>query len=87
MNTWTARDRRHYAIELGMRLRLQRLLRGLSMPAAAARAGLTHQALGTYERAERAVTLHVVATLASVYGVPIERLIPDGKTIPGEVAA
>jgi transcriptional regulator with XRE-family HTH domain len=67
-----------YGREVGQRLREVRVRKRLSLTMVAERSGtVSAEALGSYERAERAVLVEKLADLAGFYGVPVVDLLPD----------
>ena len=68
-----------YERALGARLRSTRMQRGLSRHDVQAQSDgrWSAAAVGSYERAERAVTVTRLAELAEFYGVPVGELVPD----------
>jgi transcriptional regulator with XRE-family HTH domain len=68
-----------YERALGARLRYTRMQRGLSRHDVQAQSEgrWSAAAVGSYERAERAVTVTRLAELAEFYGVPVGQLLPD----------
>jgi transcriptional regulator with XRE-family HTH domain len=69
-----------YEKALGDRLRAARTRRGLSLHGVEKKSGgrFTGVAIGTYERAERSVTVVKLAELAEFYGVSVVALLPGG---------
>jgi transcriptional regulator with XRE-family HTH domain len=67
-----------YARQLGARLRAIREQRGWSLHdvQVASEARFTGSAVGTYERGERSISVRRLAELASLYGVPLDRVLP-----------
>lgn len=79
-----------YAARLGNRLRDVRLSRGLSLGDVQkkTRGEFLPAALGSWERGYRGVPVHKLASLASLYGVPVADLIPGVQDPdPGRSAA
>ena len=72
-----------YAAAVGARLRTVRGLRGLSLMQVERESGGRFRAIvvGSYERADRAVTVSRLAELAEFYGVPTQDLLP-ADTVP-----
>jgi transcriptional regulator with XRE-family HTH domain len=70
---------REYERALGARLRSTRIHRGLSRHDVQAQSEgrWSAAAVGSYEPAERAVTVTRLAELAEFYGVPVGQLLPD----------
>jgi len=70
-----------YARELGGRLRAIRQQQGMSLQAVEEKSQGRWKAvvIGSYERGDRAVTVHKLSDLASFYGVPVEELLPGGS--------
>ncbi len=70
-----------YARALGARLRAIRTQQGLSLHGVEERSGGRWKAVvvGSYERGDRAVTVHKLAELADFYGVPVAELLPEGS--------
>ena len=73
-----------YERALGARLRSTRMQRGLSRHDVQVQSDgcCSAVAVGSYERAERAVTVTRLAELAEFYGVPVDQLLPD-RPFPG----
>jgi transcriptional regulator with XRE-family HTH domain len=69
---------REYAVALGARLRAVRRQHGMTLQQVHQRSGRRWSAvvLGSYERADRAVSVTTLADLAAFYGVPTEDLLP-----------
>ena len=69
-----------YARALGARLRAIRTQQGLSLHGVEKKSKGRWKAVvvGSYERGDRAVTVHRLAELAEFYGVPIAELLPEG---------
>ena len=69
---------REYAAALGARLRAVRRQHGMTLQQVHQRSGRRWSAvvLGSYERADRAVSVTTLADLAAFYGVPTEDLLP-----------
>lgn len=79
-----------YERELGVRLRAARARRGLSLMGVEEKSGgrFTAVTVGTYERAERSVTVARLSELAGFYGVTVASLLPgDGGGGCGEECA
>lgn len=70
-----------YARELGARLRAIRQQQGLSLQAVEDKSQGRWKAvvIGSYERGDRAVTVHKLSDLARFYGIPVEELLPGGS--------
>jgi len=68
-----------YARELGARLRAIREQRRWSLRDVneASHGRFTGSAVGTYERGERGITVQRLSELAQLYGVPVERFLPE----------
>lgn len=68
-----------YEKALGARLRAVRKRQGLSLRGVEAKSGGKWKGVvvGTYERAERSLTVERLAGLAEFYGVPVTDLLPD----------
>lgn len=68
-----------YARQLGSRLRAIREQRGWSLRDVhqASQGRFTGSAVGTYERGERGISVQRLSELAQLYGVPVERFLPD----------
>ena len=68
-----------YAQRLGARLRAIREQRGWSLRDVhgASNGRFTGSAVGTYERGERGISVQRLSELAQLYGVPVERLLPE----------
>ncbi len=68
-----------YARQLGSRLRAIREQRGWSLRDVheASHGRFTGSAVGTYERGERGISVQRLSELAQLYGVPVERFLPD----------
>lgn len=69
-----------YARALGGRLRAIRTQQGLSLHGVEEKSHGRWKAVvvGSYERGDRAVTVHKLAELADFYGVPLGELLPGG---------
>jgi transcriptional regulator with XRE-family HTH domain len=69
-----------YAKRVGARLRAVRQQRGFSLQDVEQVSGQEFKAsvLGAYERGERAISVPRLQRLAKCYGVPVDRLLPDG---------
>ncbi|MDA8061057.1 MAG: transcriptional regulator [Actinomycetota bacterium] len=67
-----------YAREVGERLRQIRRQQGLSLQAVEESSGREFKAsvLGAYERGERIVSVLRLQRLATIYGVPVDQLLP-----------
>ncbi len=74
-----------YARALGARLRQIRTQQGLSLHDVEKRSDGRWKAVvvGSYERGDRAISVHKLADLAAFYSAPVAQLLPDG----GEAAA
>jgi transcriptional regulator with XRE-family HTH domain len=70
-----------YAHALGARLRSIRQQQGMSLQAVEEKSQGRWKAvvIGSYERGDRAVTVHKLSELAKFYGVPVEELLPGGS--------
>src|SRR3954454_5492827 len=68
-----------YARQLGARLRAIREQRGWSLRDVheASQGRFTGSAVGTYERGERGISVQRLSELAQLYGVPVERFLPE----------
>lgn len=68
-----------YAQRVGVRLRMVRKQKGLSLQEVEAISNQEFKAsvLGAYERGERAISVPRLQRLARVYGVPVDRLLPE----------
>jgi transcriptional regulator with XRE-family HTH domain len=71
-----------YARAVGARLRLARQRLRLSLQAVEALSSQEFKAsvLGAYERGERAISVPRLQRLASIYKVPVDRLLPSPET-------
>jgi hypothetical protein len=71
-----------YAHALGARLREVHARQGLCLHAVEAQAGGRWKAVvvGSYERADRAITVIRLAELADFYGIPVRELLPEAST-------
>ncbi|WP_035957577.1 transcriptional regulator [Parafrankia sp. EUN1f] len=80
MTTKTTEDRA-YALALGGRLRAVRIQQGLSLSRVEEKSGGRFKAvvLGSYERADRSVTMARLGELAAFYGVPEVVLLPGAS--------
>ncbi len=69
-----------YAHEVGQRLRNIRRQQGLSLQAVEDNSNREFKAsvLGAYERGERIISVLRLQRLASLYGVPVDQLLPRG---------
>ncbi|HVB27355.1 MAG TPA: transcriptional regulator [Mycobacteriales bacterium] len=69
-----------YAKALGARLRGIRTQQGLSLHGVEDKSQGRWKAVvvGSYERGDRAITVHKLAELAAFYGVPVAELLPEG---------
>ena len=70
-----------YSRALGARLRAIRNQQGLSLQGVEDKSHGRWKAVvvGSYERGDRAVTVHKLAELADFYGVPVAELLPEGS--------
>lgn len=70
-----------YAHALGVRLRQIRAQQGMSLHAVEQRSNGRWKAVvvGSYERGDRAISVHKLADLAAFYGVPVEQLLPGTR--------
>lgn len=70
-----------YAARVGERLRGIRLQKRLSLHdvEAASKKEFKASVLGAYERGERSISVPRLQRLAQFYGVPADRLLPDGN--------
>lgn len=77
-------DDKVYAKELGARLRAIRTQQGMSLQAVERKSDGTWKAvvIGSYERGDRSISVTRLADLADFYGVPINELLPGGRTAP-----
>jgi len=68
-----------YATALGVKLRRIRRQRGLSLKDVERKSDgqWTAMVVGSYERADRAVTVTKLVELADFYGIPVSELLPD----------
>lgn len=73
---------RTYALSVGERLRKIRTQQGMSLHAVERKSGGRWKAvvIGSYERGDRAVSVHKLAEIADFYGVPVHELLPSGPT-------
>ena len=73
-----------YARALGRRLRSVRLQQGLTLQGVEAKSDGRWKAIvvGSYERADRAITVTRLTELAEFYGVPPTLLLPDARSVP-----
>src|ERR1041385_6030401 len=78
-----------YARELGARLRAIREQRRWSLRDVheASRGRFTGSAVGTYERGERGISVQRLSELARLYGVPVERVLPESPVRNGDRAS
>ena len=69
-----------YAKALGAQLRSVRSTSGLSLQGVEQRSAGRWKAVvvGSYERGDRAISVHKLADLAEFYGAPVAQLLPDG---------
>lgn len=76
---------------IGQRLRRVRHELGLSLNAAAEKASIPAVVIGSWERADRRVSVDQLYRLADGYGVPISSFLPDAdaeyQPLPSEVVA
>jgi len=74
-----------YARELGARLRAIREQRRWSLRDVneASHGRFTGSAVGTYERGERGISVQRLSELARLYGVPVERVLPESPMRAG----
>lgn len=74
----TARDTRAYAAVVGEKLRLVRRERAWSLQTVEEKSGGRWKAVvvGSYERADRAITIARLLELADFYGVPVTEFLP-----------
>jgi transcriptional regulator with XRE-family HTH domain len=72
-----------YAESLGARLRAVRARQHLSLQGVERKSGGRWKAvvIGSYERGDRAVSLHRLVELAGFYGVSLDELLPSGPAI------
>lgn len=77
-----------YARALGVRLRQIRAQQGMSLHEVEKRSRGRWKAVvvGSYERGDRAISVHKLADLADFYGVPVSQLLP-GRSDPATVNA
>jgi len=70
-----------YATALGAKLRGIRQQQGLSLNGVERKSDgrWTAMVVGSYERADRAVTVTKLAELADFYGIPVSELLPEGR--------
>ena len=75
-----------YARALGARLRAIREQRRWSLRDVheASHGRFTGSAVGTYERGERGISVQRLSELARLYGVPVERVLPESPMRSGE---
>jgi len=75
-----------YARQLGTRLRAIREQRGWSLRDVheASEGRFTGSAVGTYERGERGISVQRLSELAQLYGVPVERFLPESPVRESE---
>jgi transcriptional regulator with XRE-family HTH domain len=73
-----------FAAEVGRRLRAIRTQQALSLQDVEARSGGRWKtaAIGSYERADRMISVSQLADLAGFYGVPTGALLDHGPSIP-----
>ena len=79
-----ARESKTYALAVGARLRQVRQERGLSLMRIEEKSDGRFKAvvIGSYERADRAVTVSRLAELAEFYGVTPAELLPPAEQVP-----
>lgn len=63
----------------GARIRAARLRSGLSQSEAAARIGVSRSFLSTVERGQSGVSVHVLASMADVFGIPMGEFSPHSS--------
>jgi transcriptional regulator with XRE-family HTH domain len=75
---------RDYAKQLGIRLRAIRTQQGMSLQAVERKSDGKWKAVvvGSYERGDRSVSVSRLAELSDFYGVPINELLPGGRSAP-----
>ena len=77
-----------FNLALGARLRAARRHQGLSLTEVERISNQEFKAsvLGAYERGERALSVHRLSRLASIYGMPAHQLMPpdSGRAVPAE---
>ena len=68
-----------FSRQLGGKLRIARLNRGLSLAQVEEKSGRrwTKDSLGDYESGRRSIKAETFAELAAFYGVPLDALLPD----------
>jgi transcriptional regulator with XRE-family HTH domain len=73
---------RDYAKDLGSRLRAIRTQQGMSLQAVERKSDGRWKAVvvGSYERGDRSISVTRLADLADFYAVPINELLPGGRT-------
>ena len=78
-----AQESKSYALAVGARLRQVRRERGLSLMRIEQKTDGHFKAvvIGSYERADRAVTVSRLAELAEFYRVPVAKLLPPAVAI------
>src|SRR3954452_9882189 len=71
-----------YACQLGAALRAIREQRSWSLRdvQVASEGRFTASAVGTYERGERGISVQRLSELAQLYGVPLDRLLPENPS-------
>jgi transcriptional regulator with XRE-family HTH domain len=76
-------EEREYMLRLGRQLRDARRRLGLSLKLVEARTAgeFKASALGAYERAQRTISVARLHRLAAVYGVTVDRLLPEDVVI------
>lgn len=72
-------DKSEYEVALGLLLRAERERQGLSLAGVEEKSRGRWKAVvvGTWERAERSITVAKLADMAAFYGVPVSALLPD----------
>jgi transcriptional regulator with XRE-family HTH domain len=75
---------RAYARDLGARLRAIRAQQGMSLQAVERKSEGKWKAVvvGSYERGDRSISVSRLAELADFYAVPINELLPGGRSTP-----
>ena len=84
-----AKESKSYALAVGARLRQVRRERGLSLMGIEQKTDGHFKAvvIGSYERADRAVTVSRLAELAEFYRVPVAELLPPAVAIDSAAEA
>ena len=84
-----AQESKSYALAVGARLRQVRRERGLSLMGIEQKTDGHFKAvvIGSYERADRAVTVSRLAELAEFYGLTPAELLPPAEQVPVDPAA